>query len=210
MNIFFPQFTHFLLRACFVDYSTKMAKNPLATILEQNKLTRPNFVDWIRNLKIVLQLKKRAYVLDTGPPSVPPENITSEDYADYLWHVDDNLQSRCYILALMSNELQRQNEDQDISYGILIHLQELYGERTRQTRYQISKELFRCRMIEGSSVHDHGLKMIALIERLASLGVIMENELYTDLLLQSLPPSFDTFVVNFNMHNMETSLPERI
>ena len=52
--------------------------------------------------------------------------------------------------------------------------------------------------------------MIALIERLASLGVVMENELYTDLLLQSLPPSFDTFVVNFNMHNMETSLAELV
>lgn len=38
----------------------------------------------------------------------------------------------------------------------------------------------------------------------------MENELYTDLLLQSLPPSFDTFVVNFNMHNMETSLAELV
>ena len=160
-----------------------MAKNPLATIIEQNKLTGPNFVDWLRNLKIVLQSEKRAYVLDTAPPLVPPEDITSEDYAGYLRHVDDNLQARCYMLASMSNELQRQNEDQDTAYGILIHLQELYGERTRQTRYQISKELFRCRMTEGSSVHDHGLKMIALIERLASLGVVMENELYTDLLL---------------------------
>ena len=70
-----------------------MAKNPLATILEQNKLTGPNFVDWLRNLKIVLQSEKRAYVLDIAPSSVPPEDITSEDYADYLRHVDDNLQA---------------------------------------------------------------------------------------------------------------------
>ena len=65
-------------------------------------------------------------------------------------------------------------------------------------------------MTEGSSIHDHRLKMIALIERLASLVVIMENELYTDLLLKSLPLSFNTFVVNFNMHNMETSLVELV
>ena len=68
-----------------------MAKNPLATIIEQNKLTGPNFVDWLKNLKIVLQSEKRAYVLDTAPPLVPPEDITSEDYAGYLRHVDDNL-----------------------------------------------------------------------------------------------------------------------
>ncbi|KAK6149292.1 hypothetical protein DH2020_016817 [Rehmannia glutinosa] len=183
-----------------------MTKNPLGSILEKNKLTGPNFVDWLRNLKIVLQFKKRAYVLDQAPPP-PPEDITSEAYGEYLYHVDDNLQARCYMLASMSNELQRHNECLDNASEILLHLQELYGERTRQIRYQISKEIFRCRMTKGSSVQDHGLKMIALIERLTSLGVIMDNELYVDLLLQSLPPLFDTFVVNFNMHSMKTSLP---
>ncbi|KAK6122767.1 hypothetical protein DH2020_043485 [Rehmannia glutinosa] len=183
-----------------------MAKNPLASILEQNKLSGPNFVDWLRNLKIVLELEKRAYVLDKVPPP-PPEDKTSDAYGEYLRHIDDNLQARCYMLASMSNELQRQNEGLDHVIEILIRLQELYGERTRQMRYQISKDLFRCRMTEGSSVQDHGLKMIALIERLSSLGVVMDNELYVDLSLQSPPPSFDTFVVNFNMHSMETSLP---
>lgn len=31
-----------------------------------------------------------------------------------------------------------------------------------------------------------------------------------DLILQSLPPSFNTFVVNFNIHKMETSLVELV
>ncbi|CAA0806714.1 Unknown protein, partial [Striga hermonthica] len=172
-----------------------------------NKLPGPNFNDWLRNLKIVLQSEKRDYVLDKATPP-PPEDQTSDEYREYLRHIGDNLQARCYMLASMSNELQRQNELLDNATNILLHLQELYGERTRQIRYQISKELFRCHMTAGSSVHDHGLKMIALIERLSSLGVIMDNELYVDLLLQSLPPSFDSFAVNFNMHNMETSLPE--
>ncbi|CAA0811079.1 Unknown protein, partial [Striga hermonthica] len=190
-------------------HSTKMAKNPIASILEQNKLTGPKFNDWLRNLKIVLQSEKRDYVSDKAPPP-PPEDQTSDEYGEYLCHTDDNLQARCYMLASMSNELQRQNELLNNASEILLHLQELYGDRTRQIRYQISKELFRCRMTEGSSVHDHGLKMIALVERLSSLGVIMDNELYVDLMLQSLPSSFDSFVVNFNMHNMETSLPELV
>ncbi|CAA0821431.1 Unknown protein, partial [Striga hermonthica] len=153
--------------------------------------------------------EKRDYVLDKAPPP-PPEDQTSDEYGEYLRHTDDNLQARCYMLASMLNELQRQNELLNNASEILLHLQELYGDRTQQIRYQISKELFRCRMTEGSSVHDHGLKMIALVESLSFLGVIMDNELYVDLMLQSLPSSFDSFVVNFNMHNMETSLPELV
>ncbi|CAA0818698.1 Unknown protein, partial [Striga hermonthica] len=45
---------------------------------------------------------------------------------------------------------------------------------------------------------------------LLSLRVIMDNELYVDLLLQSLPLLFDSFVVNFNMHKMKTSLHELV
>ncbi|CAA0831343.1 Unknown protein, partial [Striga hermonthica] len=127
--------------------------------------------------------EKREYVLDRVPPP-SPEDQTADEYGEYLRHTDDNLQARCYMLASMSNELQRQNELLNNASEILLHLQELYGDRTRQIRYQISKELFRCRMTESSSVHDHGLKMIALVERLSSLGVIIDNELYATVVAQ--------------------------
>ncbi|KAK6122087.1 hypothetical protein DH2020_044163 [Rehmannia glutinosa] len=64
-------------------------------------------------------------------------------------------------------------------------------------------------MMEGSLVHDHILEIVALIKRIESLGVVMDNEFYMDLVLQSLP-LFDTFVLNFNMHKMETNLVELV
>ncbi|KAL8089414.1 hypothetical protein AgCh_039025 [Apium graveolens] len=78
----------------------------------------------------------------------------------------------------------------------------------RTARYEISKELFGCRMSEGSSVNDHVLKMINLIERLRQLGFAMDGELSQDLVLQSLPSSFSQFVVNFHMNKLDVSLPE--
>ena len=69
-------------------------------------------------------------------------------------------------------------------------------------RYQISKELFRARITKVDSVNDHVLKIINLIENLALLDVIMDNDLYVDLILQSLPDSFDQFFMNFNMHKL--------
>ncbi|KAL8134482.1 hypothetical protein AgCh_009487 [Apium graveolens] len=75
------------------------------------------------------------------------------------------------------------------AHTILMHIQELYDVAGRTTRYEISKEMFGCRMSEGSSVNDHVLKMINLIERLGQLGFAMDGELSQDLVLQSLPSS---------------------
>ena len=94
------------------------------------------------------------------------------------------------------------------AHTILMHLQELYDVAGRTARYEISKELFGCRMSEGSSVNDHVLKMINLIERLGQLGFAMDGELSQDLVLQSLPSSFSQFVVNFHMNKLDVSLPE--
>ncbi|KAG6389248.1 hypothetical protein SASPL_150713 [Salvia splendens] len=46
-----------------------------------------------------------------------------------------------------------------------------------------------------------------LIERLASIGTVPAN-VSTNLILQSLPSSFENFIVNFNMNNTKVGLPE--
>ncbi|KAL0355380.1 UNVERIFIED_CONTAM: hypothetical protein Sradi_3984900 [Sesamum radiatum] len=61
-------------------------------------------------------------------------------------------------------------------------------------------------MTEGSSVHDHGIKMLSLIEELESLNAGMDNDSYIDVILQSLPPSFGQFVVNYNMNGHEKTV----
>ena len=45
--------------------------SPLVTILNQNKLTGSNYVDWKRNLDIVLTAKEHKYVLTQPCPSFP-------------------------------------------------------------------------------------------------------------------------------------------
>ena len=54
----------------------------------------------------------------------------------------------------------------------------------------------------------HVLKMIGLIERLEALGFKMDKDLSIDLVLQSLPESFKAFIMNFNMNQLERSLPD--
>ena len=90
------------------------------------------------------------------------------------------------------------------------HLQKLYGVQTWYERFVTSKELFQMRMGEGTSFHEHGLKMIGLIKKLSNLGIVTDNDFYVDLILQSLPKSFDQFVMNFNMEKNEVTINELV
>ncbi|GAV70492.1 UBN2_2 domain-containing protein, partial [Cephalotus follicularis] len=93
---------------------------------------------------------------------------------------------------------------------ILLHIQEMYGAESRTQRFNLSRKLFKAQMQEGALVHEHGLKMIEMIEQLAQLGFVMDHDLYVDLILTSLPKSFSQFLVNFHMNKIEVTLSELV
>ena len=74
--------------------------------------------------------------------------------------------------------------------------------------YEASKKFFNCKVEEGSSVSEHVLKMSGHANKLQSLGIVIPNALGIYRVLQSLPPSYKNFVMNYNMQNMDKSLPE--
>ena len=63
-------------------------------------------------------------------------------------------------------------------------------------------------MTPDTSVSAHVLKMKRLIDQLDKLGAPISHELDTDMILGSLPESYDQFVMNYNMHHMEKSIAE--
>ena len=63
-------------------------------------------------------------------------------------------------------------------------------------------------MEENSSVSEHILKMFGLHNCLSQLGVNLPDDAVVDRILQSLPPSYKSFVMNYNMQGMEKSIPE--
>ena len=50
--------------------------------------------------------------------------------------------------------------------------------------------------------------MSGLHNRLTQLGVNLPDDAVIDRILQSLPPSYKSFVMNFNMQGMEKTIPE--
>ena len=111
--------------------------------------------------------------------SVPPSltgNASTAGHEAYLKHAEDMDVACGIILASISLGLQKQHEHIDAP-TILLQLQELLEEQSRTERYEISKALFRCRMTEGTSAMQHGLKILGYIERLTCLGYVMDAKL---------------------------------
>ena len=99
----------------------------LRGILDANKLISPNYVDWLRNLRIVLTQEKLFYILDSSDPELIGEDASEEEKVMLNMWLNDSMTVRCIMLASMSNELQRQHEGME-PQSILLNLKELYGE----------------------------------------------------------------------------------
>ena len=69
-------------------------------------------------------------------------------------------------------------------------------------------KFFSCKMEENSSVSEHILRMSGYYNHLTQLGVNLLDDCVIDRVLQSLPPSYKGFVMNYNMQGMEKTIPE--
>ncbi|KAL3619671.1 hypothetical protein CASFOL_034583 [Castilleja foliolosa] len=185
----------------------EMSKNPLSSILDQNRLTGSNYQDWIRSLKLVLTLDDLVYVLTEVPPDSLPPTATEADLSKLAKWKKDDVTAPCYTIASMIPEMQRKYETFEHASDIARHLESCYSENMKASR-AATLELVTMRLREGASVHEHGLKMMTLLEKLVNLEVVLPHQLSTDLILLYLPSSYEPFIVNFNMNKLEPPMDE--
>jgi hypothetical protein len=107
----------------------------------------------------------------------------------------------------MSPDLQKQYEHVD-AYTMIQRLRGMFENQARAKRYNNLKALFACKLSEGSSISPHMIKMMGYIETLTKLGCEINDDLATNMILQSLPASYELFIMNFNMNGMEKTVGE--
>ncbi|KAK4382197.1 hypothetical protein Sango_2895200 [Sesamum angolense] len=115
-------------------------------------------------------------ILFMNEGSTPEERVTF-----FRWH-EDNWKVLNIVLALMTNDIQKQYDRHDDVASIMLRMKEVYAVPDRHVRYVAIKDL------------QAGL----------------DNDTYIDMILQSLPPSYEPFVVNYNMNGLEKSINELI
>jgi len=78
----------------------------LRSILEKDKLNGTNYVDWIRNLRIVLRAEKKEVILDTPLLEAPTDNAPATEKNAYKRACDADLEVSCLMLTCMKPKLQ--------------------------------------------------------------------------------------------------------
>ncbi|KAK4407880.1 hypothetical protein Sango_0369000 [Sesamum angolense] len=92
----------------------------------------------------------------------------------------------------------------------MLRMKEVFAVSNRHIRFAATKVFFGTKMVEGSYVHSHGIKMLSLVEKLEDLKVGLDNDTYIDVILQSLPLFYDLFIINYNINRLEKSMYELI
>nr|XP_016505507.1 PREDICTED: uncharacterized protein LOC107823386 [Nicotiana tabacum] len=159
----------------------------------------------ISNLDIVLTAEGYKFVITEECPEKPDEDATDDQVKAYdKWVKADEI-ARCYILASMANILQHQHRSMGSAYDMLESLKEMFGEQNRAAKQTTMKALLNTKITEGSSVRDHVLKMMGLLNELEVLGAVIDKEYQVDMVLQTLRDSFQQFLLNYNMNKIDFS-----
>ncbi|KAL3513245.1 hypothetical protein ACH5RR_025962 [Cinchona calisaya] len=96
-----------------------------------------------------------------------------------------------YSLASMTNVLQKQHESLPTARNMMMNLKEMFDEQSRNARQVVMKKLLSAKMIEGTPMRMHMLNMMSFIDELGLLGTEIDFTTKTDVVLSSLPNSFN-------------------
>ncbi|KAJ6364266.1 hypothetical protein OIU76_029248 [Salix suchowensis] len=143
-------------------------KFSLRSIVEKNKLNGTNFLDWERNLRIILRSEGREDVLTTPVPTVT--NTSSDEEKARATRVkSEALPVTCLMLAAMEPDLQKRFEHSD-AYSIITELKTLFQDQARIERYETHKAILDSHLVKGKPVSPHVIKLIGLFKRMENLG----------------------------------------
>ncbi|GJW53734.1 zinc finger, CCHC-type containing protein [Tanacetum coccineum] len=199
---------HFLLD----QMTTSVGNNSVfRSFFEKQKLTGPNFIDWYRQLRLVLSTEDKEYYLEHPIPAapvaqprqqVPPEALAAHD----AWVKG---QKEVVVLMLLTMDLDIQRNLAHLgAYDMLQELKAMFSKQAEQELLQTVREFHTCKQEEGQSVSSHVLKMKGYIDNLERLGQPVGQNLAVSLILVSLNKDFTSFVQNFNMHGMGKTVNE--
>nr|GEW49427.1 zinc finger, CCHC-type [Tanacetum cinerariifolium] len=171
---------------------------------KKQKLIGPNFIDWYRQLRIVLSIKdKLNYLVQPIPHAhVAPagQQVPHEILAAHNAWIKRSKEIAGLMLMTMEPEIQ-QNLEPLHAHEILKELKTLFAQQAEQELLQTTRDFHSCRQEEGQSVSSYVLKMKGYIDNLERLRHPVTLGLSVSLILIGLRKEYDGFVQNYNMHS---------
>ncbi|XP_043725643.1 uncharacterized protein LOC122672213 [Telopea speciosissima] len=179
-----------------------------ATLIKDHILTDPNYVDWRRNIKLLLTAEDLMSVIEQDEP----EFLQNEDpIAKAAYELFRQNKSKAKLLVLNSVEKTIANSVKDLylTKDMMEELKEMYGREERHVHHQLVTLLHGIKMAQGTPVIDHIIKMRNLFEDLENLGVSFKLNYKMNVIFYSLSQDiYRSFIVNYNMNKLSIELPE--
>jgi hypothetical protein len=175
--------------------------------IEKLKTNGSNFTTWFHTLRIILAPHRMGYVLHAAIGAAPSGDASNDVKNIYQTKVDDASFVQSGMLFAMESDLQKRFEKMS-AFEIITNLKVVFAPQAWAERYEASELFFSSHMDKHSSVSEHVVKMSGYVQRLNTLECKISDELAIDRVLQSLPPSYKGFVMNYNMQEMTKSLSE--
>ena len=163
-----------------------------------------NYTDWVHNLRIILIAAQKNYVLEAPLGARPAIGATLDVMNVWKGKTDDYSIVQCAMLYGLESGLQRCFERHG-AYEMFQELKLIFQENARIERY--ANKFYSFKMEENSYVSEHILRMSGYHHHLTQLGVNLPDDSVIDRVLQSLPPSYKSFVTNYNMQGMIRQFP---
>ena len=142
-----------------------------------------NYTDWIHNLRIILIVAQKNYVLEAPLGARPAADTTADLVNVWQGKADDYSIVQCAMLYSLESGLQRRFEHHG-AYEMFQELKLIFQANAWNERYEVSNKFYSCKMEENSSVSEHILKMFGYHIHLTQLGVNLPIDSVNDRVLQ--------------------------
>ncbi|GKB07219.1 retrotransposon protein, putative, ty1-copia subclass, partial [Tanacetum coccineum] len=149
------------------------------SMFKREKLSGNNFNDWFRQLKLVLRVEKKMYVIEQPLPAAPAAD--SEAQAVSQWNA---------------------------VYDAYNELKAMFEKQAGVERFDLIQTFHACKQEEGKPVAAYVIQMKGYVDQLERLGYMLPQDLIVGLILNGLTKDFAGFVRNYNMHNIGKTIGE--
>ncbi|GJY91856.1 hypothetical protein Tco_0507638 [Tanacetum coccineum] len=177
------------------------------SMFEREKLSGNNFNDWFSQLKLVLRVEKKMYVIEQLLPAAPAAESLAQVLSQWNAVYDAYNEVACLILGSMTPKLHRQFENSS-PYDMIKELKSMFEKQAGVERFNLIQTFHACKQEEGKPVVAYVLQMKGYVDQLEHLGYMLPHDLIVGLILNGLTKDFLGFVRNYNMHNMGKTIGE--
>ncbi|GJZ89162.1 hypothetical protein Tco_0660944 [Tanacetum coccineum] len=148
----------------------------LLSVLGRERLTGPNYMDWMRNVRFTLRYENKEYVLDEQIPTIN-DDLTQEEIEAHQKHYDDANTVSCIMASSRSPKLQKTFEN-TWAYKINQQLKEMFQAKASKEYLDVVKSLRACKPKLGASICAFILEMKGYFDSLlqtAEQGIKKSN-----------------------------------